>query len=108
MTDLRRMLKILIFCACCLGGTQSARASVADCSLFGCVNGTCIALDTCDCDAGWEGNDCSIPICNGIPSTDPDVCSGKGSCEDSDEGPTCTCDTGWEGSDCSIPICAQP
>eukprot|EP01029_Cantina_marsupialis_P003742 TRINITY_DN1376_c0_g1_i4.p1 TRINITY_DN1376_c0_g1~~TRINITY_DN1376_c0_g1_i4.p1 ORF type:complete len:1213 (-),score=332.82 TRINITY_DN1376_c0_g1_i4:120-3419(-) len=32
--------------------------------LRGCFNGgTCVAPDTCECATGWEGKDCSIPIC---------------------------------------------
>jgi hypothetical protein len=32
--------------------------------LLGCYNsGVCIAPDTCRCAEGWEGDDCSLPIC---------------------------------------------
>lgn len=95
--------------------------------LFGCYNnGTCVAPDTCRCAPGWEGEDCSIPICEqaevditegwGINATvvvDEDgepfdlmyrECKNNGNCTRPDE---CTCEKGWTGPDCSIPICAQ-
>jgi len=95
--------------------------------LDGCYNnGTCIAPDTCRCAPGWEGHDCSIPICEqsvkdivtgwGMNSTQvvkPNgqvidlmyrECPNNGNCTRPNE---CTCEKGWEGPDCKIPICAQ-
>ena len=100
MSDLRRMLGILVFCACCLGGTQSARASAPSC-IPDCVNGTCV-LDACVCDNGWGGDDCSIPLCNNILATSPGACSDKGTCTAPN---TCVCDNGYTGFDCENPIC---
>ena len=83
---------------------------------------------SCDCDAGFEGNDCSIDIndpCSGhgiwIVSTD-NLAGGFCECyrgwggsncsEDSQvacgnygtwNGRVCTCNSGWGGNDCSIP-----
>ena len=35
--------------------------------------------------------------CNGIPDSDPNVCSGHGACIDDG---VCSCEEGWFGSDC--------
>ena len=101
MRDLSKMLGILVFCACCLGGTQSARASVQSC-IPDCVNGYCVGGSTCYCDFGWGGIDCSIPTCNGIAATSQEVCSFHGTCTAPD---TCSCDPGYTGGDCENPIC---
>lgn len=64
----------------------------------GCYNnGTCTGPNQCTCAPGWEGFDCSVPIC----SFD---CQHNGNCTHPD---FCTCERGWTGFDCSIPICAQ-
>lgn len=69
-----------------------------DVVLRGCFNnGTCIAPDTCQCEQGWSGNDCSIPLCE-------NECLNNGNCTLPN---TCTCALGWTGSDCSVPLCAQ-
>eukprot|EP01063_Lacrimia_lanifica_P030390 TRINITY_DN4826_c0_g1_i6.p1 TRINITY_DN4826_c0_g1~~TRINITY_DN4826_c0_g1_i6.p1 ORF type:complete len:1153 (+),score=221.90 TRINITY_DN4826_c0_g1_i6:77-3535(+) len=39
-------------------------------------------------------------VCFGIPSTDPKVCSGRGTCQDNPLEP-CVCDSGYGGIDCS-------
>ena len=59
------------------------------CDEKSCVNGFCIAEDTCQCDEGWQGDTCSTPICD--PSCVNGICSFHG---------VCTCYTGWTGSLC--------
>ncbi|KAH8078539.1 calcium ion binding protein [Aureococcus anophagefferens] len=69
-----------------------------DTVLRGCFNnGTCVAPGTCRCARGWEGDDCSVPVC-------AQACHHHGNCTMPDE---CTCEAGWEGHDCSTPVCAQ-
>lgn len=64
----------------------------------GCKNnGTCVAPNTCACATGWEGYDCTIPICM-------QTCHHHGNCTLPD---ICTCEKGWSGFDCSIALCAQ-
>jgi hypothetical protein len=66
--------------------------------LKGCYNnGTCIAPDVCACAEGWEGYDCSIPICG-------QQCANRGNCTLPN---TCTCERGWSDFDCEIALCAQ-
>jgi hypothetical protein len=69
-----------------------------DTVLRGCFNnGTCVAPGACRCARGWEGDDCSVPVC-------AQACHHHGNCTMPDE---CTCEAGWEGRDCSTPVCAQ-
>ncbi len=59
-----------------------------------CIHGFCdFATDTCVCQQGWQGVDCSEPIC-------PSNCNGHGVCVDVG---VCDCDEGWTGPACSIP-----
>lgn len=45
-------------------GGPSSSAECVDQVQLGCFNGgTCVAPDTCRCAPGWEGDDCSLPIC---------------------------------------------
>ena len=52
------------------------------------------APNTCDCAAGWRGNDCATPVC--VPRCLNGVCTAPSTCE---------CDLGWEGPSCDSPIC---
>lgn len=49
-------------------------------------HGLCVEVDTCDCDPGWQGADCSIPVCD----EEPNLC---GFCPGSvdDAGRSCDC-----------------
>jgi len=66
-------------------------------------NGTCVGANKCQCNGGWVGEWCEIPVCFGWNATDGRVCSGRnGSCVLND---TCQCSEGYTGLNCSIPIC---
>ncbi|MFC1741454.1 MopE-related protein [Nanoarchaeota archaeon] len=68
----------------------------------GCINGICIAQDTCNCDEDWGARICDVflPLtmyCDGILSNNPLVCSGRGKCTSSG----CECyDSEFSGSSC--------
>ena len=80
----------------------------------------------CQCDAGWQGSDCSVPVCspvceNGGTCKAPDLCecpagfvgaacaertcptgcSGHGTCING----TCACGLLWSGPSCAEPAC---
>ena len=65
----------------------------------------CYGVEGCraaECVAGYYGDDCENEYsCNGIPASDPAVCSGNGACVNHD---TCQCNDGWWGSNCEIEI----
>jgi len=50
----------------------------------------------CECDPGWTGFSCKIPICS-------HTCQ-HGVCTQPEK---CVCDPGWSESDCSVPICTD-
>lgn len=80
------------------GRWREAGGQCVDEVIRGCYNnGTCIAPNTCLCGKGWEGYDCSTPICE-------QTCNHHGNCTNPN---VCTCERGWQGYDCSIPMCAQ-
>ena len=47
---------------------------------------------------GWSGL-AQAETCFGLPDTDPNVCSGVGSCVGPD---ICACDVGYVGSECEL------
>ncbi len=58
-----------------------------------CINGDCDEVTgNCICDEGWEGIDCSIPICweNSTYNETTELCE---------------CDPGWTGADCLEDAC---
>lgn len=65
-----------------------------------CSNrGTCFSLQkVCDCNRGWTGSGCHIPVCPGQPQ-----CSNHGQCVVTSNVPACTCDEGWMGEACQTP-----
>ena len=76
-----------------LNSSQFDCTEVSDCS----GHGSCIYHDTCLCDAGWSGVDCSEYSC-----VDVYDCSNHGRCV----GPSlCRCDSGWLQPDCSRASC---
>jgi hypothetical protein len=72
-----------------------------DDALACCGNGVCSARDTCECDAGFEGEDCCYTT-GGAPPTCSPNCAVNGTCIDVD---TCCCDEGWTGNLCDTPLC---
>ncbi|EFC35887.1 predicted protein [Naegleria gruberi] len=53
------------------------------------------------CATGWGGPGCNVPVCNGVISTSPDVCGGRGGCDSIRLAqPSCTCLKGYEGNNC--------
>ncbi len=77
--------------------TLAPSPDASDCPNACSGNGVCVG-GSCDCDPGWEGEDCSIPKCQ-------PPCQNGGTCTAPD---TCDCSAGWEGQDCSIPVCPDP
>ncbi len=61
--------------------------------------GFCIASDTCRCQSGYYGEDCSITTCFGTWSNETAVCSSNGKCTAFD---TCVCGNGYAGYDCPL------
>jgi alpha-tubulin suppressor-like RCC1 family protein len=61
--------------------------------------GSCVTTDTCVCNVGFLGSDCSVVQCNGVSSSDPMVCYGHGFCMPND---TCICDDMWAGRYCDV------
>ncbi len=91
--------------------------------VYECQNrGACVAPDTCTCPDGYDGLDCSNPLCRHVQADGSLVsCVNGGQCLSKD---ICTCvtqestlfdtyawvppgTTGFNGSDCSIPMCMQ-
>jgi len=84
-------------------------------------NGNCTHPQTCTCEIGWSGPDCSIPLCaqecmNGGRCIAPDVCDctqWESSFKDNRNQPYFKRPdgtpqlTGWTGFDCTVPICVQ-
>lgn len=86
--------------------------------------GNCTGPNICTCEKGWEGEDCSVPICAQECANDgqcvmPDTCEcsrwrskhfdsrrsgGWPMFQDTEGDPQLT---GWTGFDCSTPICTQ-
>ena len=76
-----------------LNSSQFSCAELSDCS----GHGSCVYQDTCLCDAGWSGLDCSAYSCIDVYD-----CSSRGRCV----GPNlCQCDSGWLQPDCSTASC---
>ena len=91
--------------------------------VYACANGgSCLGPDYCSCADGYEGFDCSTPLCRHLqPTGVVTSCLHGGVCVSRD---TCKCIqvqsilwkvypdqsralTGWTGSDCSMPMCSQ-
>eukprot|EP00039_Didymoeca_costata_P007362 m.98960 g.98960 ORF g.98960 m.98960 type:complete len:2628 (+) comp13656_c0_seq1:122-8005(+) len=70
------------------------------CDKFGCVNGDCVALDTCACHLGYHGSNCSTDCgCNLHSSCDSQGPGWCDECLNNTEGPTCAeCKPGFYGN----------
>lgn len=78
-------------------GNHVIRALTPVCT-FICENGgRCVSADRCECEDGWEGEDCSIPICQ-------NSCGYRELCVAPDK---CSCIPGYTGSNCETPLCVQ-
>ena len=64
-----------------------------------CRRGTCVAPNTCYCNAGWSGPSCEIPVCN------PNCVGGQGVCVHPNK---CECFYGFEGLYCQLPKSTPP
>lgn len=67
----------------------------ADKCLAGCVNGIC-KKGRCRCDAGWEGDDCTISMC---ARAAPKFQCRHGKCNDQR---SCDCEPGYAGPICAV------
>ena len=65
-------------------------------------HGQCVGSDMCSCVRGYQGSQCSEPVCGRIPQSNPSVCSGHGSCISPE---TCSCQKGYSGRLCETPTC---
>ncbi len=63
-------------------------------------NGTCIAEETCQCDADFTGTLCETNIDN----CSPNLCQNGGTCTDGVDDFTCACPGGFGGPTCAIEL----
>ncbi|KAF0687658.1 Aste57867_20642 [Aphanomyces stellatus] len=105
------------------------RGLTATCSKV-CENGgQCVGTETCACAAGWDGDDCTIPLCATTACSARQICVGPNTCacvpgytgaqcdvvqcvQTCVHGvcgapDTCTCDVGWFDANCTTPVCSQ-
>jgi hypothetical protein len=54
-----------------------------------CGHGNCSDSHQCQCEPGWDGAACDIPVCD--PSCVHGTCS---------QNLTCACNAGWNGTAC--------
>eukprot|EP01080_Neovahlkampfia_damariscottae_P006368 gene6368-10375_t len=54
------------------------------------------------CNNGYSGNECEFVTCFGVNSTDPNVCSGHGTCNQPN---ICSCSAGYFGEKCHLHSC---
>ena len=74
---------------------------VNDCN----AHGSCVGKDTCECDPGYTGTDCSSFSCDG--GCGDGTCIGGNTCQCTGNraGTNCeTCKDGWHGKDCTVPV----
>eukprot|EP01080_Neovahlkampfia_damariscottae_P001772 gene1772-541_t len=92
-------------CVCQSGWTGN------NCETFTCADrnscsghGSCEGPNNCSCSSQYSGSNCSLPVCYGIVSTNPTVCTNKrGICSAPD---TCTCvSAGYSGAQCEESAC---
>ena len=82
---------------CLVADEPGMHISVALCP-YPCANGICNRQSRkCQCDHGWDGSDCTVPVCAGGRT-----CYGHGFCS---EPSVCICSDGWTGINCESSIC---
>jgi deleted-in-malignant-brain-tumors protein 1 len=67
-----------------------------------CVNGACVANDTCQCPEDFTGSICEIPV---NTPCDVNVCQHGGNCSQHVFTRTCECPPGFTGSYCEEILC---
>jgi len=65
----------------------------------GCNNGKCVENNKCQCNTGWSGANCDVPVCN--PICNPL----KGKCASVNNVNQCQCNAGSTGPTCDLPTC---
>ncbi|XP_064201687.1 platelet endothelial aggregation receptor 1-like [Anguilla rostrata] len=89
---------------CCPGYYESGERCVPRCTKE-CVHGRCVAPDRCQCEDGWQGEDCSRVACDELhwgPSCDqPCGCKNGGRCHAVTG--ACQCRPGYRGPGCEDP-----
>jgi hypothetical protein len=75
-------------------------SSSLNCAQVSSTNSTCVNLNNVTCNLNQ--NQCSFFYCNGVASTDPSVCSGKGTCVSTDN---CNCNNGYYSNNCNVTTC---
>ncbi|KAL0270854.1 UNVERIFIED_CONTAM: hypothetical protein PYX00_008128 [Menopon gallinae] len=101
----KKIPRVRIVPKCCVGYEEVAGEGkcVPTCS-EPCLNGTCIAPDTCSCESGFHGNRCEKPC---LPGTWGRGCVEKCHCynEAACDGihGHCECRPGWKGFRCEFP-----
>ena len=79
-------------------GNNRIRAISAVCTQI-CENGaSCVGPDTCLCQPGWSGIDCTIPSCASNSCGVNNVCVAPD---------TCACKPGYSGANCDKPLCSK-
>jgi len=68
-----------------------------------CVYGECVDPNVCNCDIGYTGDVCDVPVCYGSESGSVNVCNKHGSCISPDN---CDCDTWYYEDNCDMWNCA--
>ena len=66
-----------------------------------CINGACVAADTCSCSVGYTGLQCDTAI---VTECDVDPCQNGGNCSNLAGSIICSCPMGFGGSSCATVI----
>ena len=63
-----------------------------------CVNGVCVANDSCSCSDGFNGSSCEVALTQQCPLPNP--CQNGGECNIVGSSTVCTCPPEWTGLLC--------
>ncbi|KAG8011001.1 Multiple epidermal growth factor-like domains protein 10 [Nibea albiflora] len=83
---------------CCPGFYENGEICAPHCA-ESCVHGRCTAPNTCQCEPGWGGSNCSSGT-YGVNCSSSCNCKNRAQCSPMDG--SCSCKPGWHGVDCSI------